>query len=645
MRIQLHWASLAVIAAFFISCSTTKHTTGGSESAGPETTRDTSKAGALVTYDDSTIPYRSARERTWDLLHTALDLSFDWQKQNVIGSATLKLTPLFYPEQDLPIDADHFMIKSLELFGKPYSDYKNDSSQIIIHLPRPFRKEEEVTITINYVAHPMPTPGAEGTAIVSDQGMFFIDPTDTTPDLPTQLWTQGETSSNHKWYPTLDQPNERSTQEITLTVPDSMMTLSNGVLVTSTALGNGMRKDYWKMDLAQAPYLAMVAVGKWDKVTDYWRGRPVEYYVDPGYGEAARAIFANTPEMIEFFSKKLDYTFVWPKYSQIIVKNFVTGAMENTTATVHADYIQFHREDILDDGGNDYVVAHELFHHWFGDLVTCESWSNITLNEGFANYAEYLWAEYKYGREKADLSRMSELSGYFDQTQREIHPLINYHYRNEESIFDAHAYNKGGLVLHMLRDLVGDDAFFASLHYYLQQHQFSSVEVADLRQAFEFTTGLDLQWFFNQWYFGLGHPIIDVHQAYDAAARKINLTLKQTQEAKGYTPVFKLPIEIAIYKQDSSVMTKKIWMDQKEQTFSFDVPDQPLSVIIDPHDILLAVINHTVSPDEYPVRGLLAPSISHRISALRLMTDMNDHFLRRIMVDPSWAVRGMAVQY
>ncbi len=637
---------MAVLAAFFISCSTTKTaTSSGMQGSGHDINVDNTDTAVVAVINDTLPPYRPARQRDWDLLNTSLDLSFDWEKQNVIGSATLTLTPLFYPQQVLSIDADHFKVGSVHLFGNPYSDYKTDTDKIVIRLPRPYKKDEEVTVTINYTAHPQSSSADPGAAITNDQGMFFIDPMDTIPDLPRQIWTQGETSSNRKWYPTLDQPNERATQEITLTVPDSMMTLSNGVLVSSTPLDHGMRKDDWKMDLPHAPYLAMIAVGQWDKVTDYWRGRPVEYYVDRGYGKDARDIFSNTPEMIEFFSNKLNFPFVWPKYSQVIVKNFVTGAMENTTATVFGDYIEYHREDAVSDGNNDYVVAHELFHHWFGDLVTCESWANITLNEGFANYAEYLWNEYKYGREQADLSRMQELSGYFDQTTKEVHPLIYYHYKTEESIFDAHSYNKGGLVLHMLRDLVGDDAFFASLHNYLEEHKFSSVEVDDLREAFEETTGKDLHWFFNQWYFGIGHPVLEVHHTYDAASKKLSMTFQQTQEEKGYTAVFRLPIAIDVIKSDSTIIHEKIWMDQKEQTFTFDVPTHPLAVIVDPRDILLAVVNHEISADEYPVRALLSPSISHRLSALRMMETMDEPFLHRIMYDSSWVVRGMAVQY
>jgi aminopeptidase N len=460
-----------------------------------------------------------------------------------------------------------------------------------------------------------------------------------------QIWSQGETTNNRKWYPTLDQPNERGTQEIILTVEDTMMTLSNGLLVSSTPLPGGMRRDDWKLDIPHAPYLAMIAVGKWDKVTDYWRGRPVEYYVDPGFGPSAKAIFANTPEMIEFFSTRLGFDFVWPKYAQIIVKDFVSGAMENSTAVVFGDFIEFNKEDMIEEGTNDYIVSHELFHHWFGDLVTCESWANITLNEGFANYAEYLWFEHKYGRERADISRISELSGYFDQTAHEVHPLIHYRYTDQEKMFDAHTYNKGGLVLHMLRDLVGDDAFFASLRTYLQQHAYESVEIDDLRQAFEEVTGKDLHWFFDQWYLGTGHPILDIRDTYDAASKKVNIEFIQTQDTAGYNSVFILPVDIAIYHQDSTVETQHIWLNQQTQTFSFDMADEPLAVVIDPRDILLAVVHQDIPESEYPLRAISNLSISHRISALRLMENIEPEVMEKLIADSSYSMRAMLVSY
>ncbi|HQW25662.1 MAG TPA: M1 family metallopeptidase, partial [Saprospiraceae bacterium] len=511
MTIHFKILILAVIAAFSVSCSSSKKAASNdSDLDGMQhVTLDTMMVhpDLSTTSTEDLPPYKPAEERTWDLLHTSLDLSFDWAKETVMGKATLSLTPIFYSQNDLHIDAINFKVNSIYVDGQPVKNFQNTGDELIIPLPSLYKRGQKLTVIIDYSAHPSASGLNPGDAITSDKGLFFIDPQDTIPGLPMQIWSQGETTNNSRWYPTLDQPNERGTQDISLTVADSMMTLSNGLLVSSTPLPGGMRRDLWKLDLPHAPYLAMIAVGQWDKVTDYWRGRPVDYYVDLGYGPSARAIFANTPEMIEFFSTRLGYEFVWPKYSQIIVKDFVSGAMENTTAVVFGDFIQFHKDEIIEDGANDYIVAHELFHHWFGDLVTCESWANLTLNEGFANYAEYLWQEYKYDRERADISRINELSGYFDQAAYASHPLIHYHYGDDSEMFDAHSYNKGGLVLHMLRDLVGDEAFFASLQAYLKEHAFKSAEVDDLRQSFEEITGRDLHWFFDQWYFSEGHPV------------------------------------------------------------------------------------------------------------------------------------------
>ena len=643
---NMRWISLAVLSVFFISCNPSKKTTSSAtKEVSQEMNDNTKKASSARPIIDTLSTYHPSRQRDWDLLHTALDLSFDWQKQDVIGSATLKLTPLFYAQQVLNVDADHFKVNSISLFGKPYSNFKVESDKISIQLPRPYKRGEEVSVTINYIAHPEESPGPQGTGITSDRGLFFIDPMDTIPDLPRQIWTQGETSYSRKWYPTLDQLNEKTTQEITLTVPDSMMTLSNGVLVSSTPVENRMRKDYWKMDLPHAPCLFMIAVGQWDKVSDSWRGIHVDYYVDKGYGKDAKHIFSHTPEMMEFFSSKLNVPFAWPKYSQIIVRNFVSGAMENTTASVFGEFVQFHQEDVIADDSNEYIVAHELFHQWFGDLVTCESWANLTLNEGFADYSEYLWKEYKYGREEADIGRLVKLSEYFDEASESVHPLIHYHYPSEESMFDAHSYNKGGLVVHMLRDMIGDEAFFTSLHNYLEEHKFSTVEEDDLRQAFESTTGQDLHWFFDQWYFGIGHPVLEINQKYNATDKKLTVSFEQTQDKKGFTSFFRLPIDIDVINPDSSIIHQKVWMDQKEQTFTFDASDRPIAVIVDPRDILLTVQRQNIDPAEYPIRAVLAPSINQRLSALRKIDDMDDQFLHRIMNDSSWYIREVAVQY
>jgi len=650
MNILVKSIFLAVIAAFFVSCSASKK--AASSSSDLEGTQHVMLDTMTVLGETSTssteieAEYKPAIERKWDLLHTSLDLSFDWLKEEVKGTATLTLTPLFYSQTTLQIDAVRFDIHAIKVNGQQLSTYTNEQDKIDITLPREFKKDDQLKVEISYTAHPTANKNQAGEAIASDRGLFFIDSQDTIPGLPRQIWTQGETTYSRRWFPTLDQPNERGTQEIILTVEDSMMTLSNGLLVSSTPLPGGMRRDQWKLDLPHAPYLTMIAVGQWDKVTEYWRGRPVEYYVDLGYGPSAKAIFANTPEMIEFFSKKLNYDFVWPKYAQVIVKNFVSGAMENTTAVVYSDYVEFKQEDMIEDGTNDYIVAHELFHHWFGDLVTCESWANTPLNEGFANYAEYMWFEHKYGRDRADISRLSELSGYYDQSENTSHALIDYHYDEENDMFDAHSYNKGGLVLHMLRDVVGDEAFFASLQLYLRQNAYQAVEADDLRLAFEETTGKDLHWFFNQWYFDKGHPVLDIQHAYDASEEQVNLTITQVQDTQGYRDLFILPIEIAIIHQDSSVEIQKVMMDKKSMTFHFDESQEPIAVVIDPRDILLAVVQHDILPSEYNMRLMSRDlSINHRISAMRMMDDIEPHILDKLIQDTSYTMRALLISH
>lgn len=649
MTLKIRIVSLAVIAAFFISCSSSKKvsSSGASDEGMEHVMLDTMMihAGKSDSSSVSLPSYKPSQERSWDLQHTVLDLSFDWTSETVKGSATLTLSPVFFNQTSLRLDAIHFDVHDITIDAKQVKDYLNTGEEIVIPLPGSYKKGQQIKVGINYSAHPSASAVKPGAAISSDKGLFFIDPQDTMPGKPRQIWSQGETTNNSRWFPTLDQPNERGTQEVILTVADTMMTLSNGLLISSTPVAGGMRRDVWKLDLPIAPYLTMVAVGQWDKVTDYWRGRPVEYYVDPGYGPSAKAIFANTPEMIEFFSTKLGYEFVWPKYSQVIVKDFVSGAMENATAVVFGDFVQFNKDEIIEDGSNDYIVAHELFHHWFGDLVTCESWANLTLNEGFANYAEYLWQEYKYDRERADISRMSELSGYFDQAAYDAHPLIHYHYASEDDLFDAHSYNKGGLVLHMLRDVVGDDAFFASLQFYLRQNAFKATEVDDLRQAFEEVTGLDLHWFFDQWYFSKGHPVLDIKNSYDASQRKLKIDFSQTQSDLGFREVFILPLDIAIIHQDSSIEIKRILLDQKTQSFTFDEAAPPLTVVVDPRDVLLAVVNHDIPESEYAIRAVSALSISHRLSAFRVMSGLDPTVMRKLMSDSSYTIRLMLVSY
>lgn len=510
------------------------------------------------------LPYQASATRTMDLVHMDLDLRFDWKNQQVIGEAKLRLTPYFYPHKIVVLDAQDFEFGRVAWMHKGQLEtlsYRYDNQEIQIYLPEEASVGDTVELEVNYVAFPEKNSGEGSAAITDTKGLYFIDPLDTIPGKPTMLWTQGETQHSSKWFPTIDRPNERMTHDIWLTVPDSMVSVSNGRLLKEESLGNGMRKDHWKMDLPHAPYLVAIAVGDFAKVTASQGDLPLGYYVEKGFEKGAAKVFASTPEMISYFEKRLGVPFPWQKYDQIVVRDFVSGAMENTTASIFMEELLLDEREALDSEW-DYIIAHELFHQWFGDLVTAESWSNLTLNEAFANYSEYLWNEKRYGQDQADLKLVVEKEGYLAEADAEPKELIRFNYADAEDLFDAHSYNKGGLVLHMLRRELGDAAFFKGLNLYLTQHAFQAVEAHDLRLAMERVSGRDLNWFFNQWFFAKGHPELKVEVDY---SKPENLLLRFSQlQDLNETPVFQLPITISWYEGEVR-KTKTVQVTKAEQ--------------------------------------------------------------------------------
>jgi aminopeptidase N len=534
-------------------------------------------------------PYRATPTRYFDLLHTALDLSFDWEKRHVLGKASLHMTPLAYPQDTVILDAVGFLLHDVRLQGRPDTlRYYYDGQRIRIALGRTARPGDTLELAIAYTARPDENPLGGSAAIRSDKGLYFINPDGQHRDKPTQIWTQGETQSNSRWFPTFDQPNERCTQEIRVTVDTLFETLSNGLLTSQVLHQDGTRTDTWRMDLPHAPYLFMLAIGDYAVSTDTFRGIPLSYLVEKDFAEHVRAIFPDAPAMIGFFSDYVGVPYPWPKYSQVVVRDYVSGAMENTTAVIYGEFMQATTRELLDERRNELIGAHELIHHWFGDLLTCESWSNLVLNEGFANYGEYLWLEYKYGPDEAEMHRRQELSGYLREASYKRHPLVDYHYANREDMFDAHSYNKGGLVLHMLRRQLGERVFRAGIRRYLEQHAYQAVEIYDLRRAMEQVSGMDLHWFFNQWFLQPGHPELSWEWRYDGPNQTLELTVAQVQDPSRNAPLYRLPTQIAVLGPRDRVQRFDLLIDEPVQTFQWFLEEAPVLVDLDPDRLLLA---------------------------------------------------------
>ncbi|MCJ8166893.1 M1 family metallopeptidase [Pontibacter sp. E15-1] len=639
-------AGLAAAMAFTGGCSANKAVTDISEKPVAVAEPVVAPVAQTPAWVPQQHAFNPSRTKAHDLLHTKLRVSFDWEKQYLNGTAELKLKPWFYPQDSLVLDAKGMTIHSVSLMkgmdGTPLK-YNYDGKQLTIRLNKAYTRSEEYVVEVNYTARPNELPTGGSDAISSDKGLYFINPLGQEANKPTQIWTQGETEANSAWFPTIDAPNERMTQEVYITVDPKYTTISNGMFMYSRQNADGTKTDYWKQELPHAPYLAMMAIGEFAVVKDKWRDKEVNYYVEPAYKGTAKKIFGNTPAMMEFFSTKLGVPYPWAKYAQVVVRDYVSGAMENTSASIFMESLQLNERELLDKNW-DGIIAHELFHQWFGDYVTTESWANLPLNESFANYSEYLWAEHKSGADEAAYLQLDELSQYLDEAETKRVPLIRYRYKDREDMFDSHSYAKGGRVLHMLRKLVGDEAWWASLNLYLTRNKFSDVEVAELRMAFEDVTGMDLMWFFDQWFMNAGHPELQVKDTYQNG--QLTLQVTQTQDST-YAPVYKLPLQVAVWAGGKKTVYS-ITVDKAAQTFTFSVDTAPELVLFDAEQQLLGVVQHQKTDQQLLFQFRNANQLAPKLEALAALEDkLTEPAVMQIyqlaLRDAYWRVRSSAL--
>jgi aminopeptidase N len=526
-------------------------------------------------------PYQPSATKTNDLVHTKLAVRFDYAKRYLYGQEWVTLKPHAIATDTLRLDAQGMDIKAVALVngvGKQSLKYDySDKNNLRINLGRTFKPGEQYMVYIEYTAKPDELQVQGSQAITDAKGLYFINPDSTVKGKPVQIWTQGETQSSSAWFPTIDRPNQKTTEEIAMTVPAKYTTLSNGQLVSQVPAGPGLRTDTWKMDLPHSPYLFMMAVGDFKIYKDTWRGKEVNYYLEPKYAPFAKQIFGNTPDMLEFFSTRLGVEFPWNKYAQIVARDYVSGAMENTSATLHGEQVQMDGRELVDrEYSSESVIAHELFHQWFGDYVTAESWSNITVNESMADFSEALYAQHKYGQDAADAHNYRYVQSYLASPRDATKNLVRFHYNNKEDVFDLVSYQKGGAIVQMLRTYLGDDVFFAGLQKYLTDNKFGNGEAHQMRLAMEAVSGQDLNWFYNQWYYGAGHPVVSIDYGWDAGTKTQSVTIKQTQQGQ----VFQLPLAIDYYV-NGKAQRQRVMMTQATQTFTMPLAAQPTLVNVD----------------------------------------------------------------
>jgi aminopeptidase N len=592
--------------------------------------------------------YRGSYTRKTDLINTRLDLSFDWDSAYVHGKATIQAKPYFYATDQLLLNANGFRIKNVSLvnnYDKKPLQYRYDGKILSITLDKVYNNDQSYTVFIDYVAMPNKLKIGEDISSSGDRGMYFINLDGKDKDKPKQIWTQGETECNSNWFPTINDTQEKMTQELNITVPNEFVSLSNGTLEFSSMNGDGTRTDSWRQEQPHSTYLTMLAVGNFTITKDKWRDKEVSYYTEPAFASTARLVFGNTPQMMEFFSVKLGVDYPWDKYSQIVVRDFVSGAMENTSATVFYEGLNMSEGEYIDQNQED-IISHELFHHWFGDLVTAESWANLPLNESFATYAEYLWNEFKYGREQADFKGFQDFSVYFGNKSKENVDVIRFDYADREHMFDEISYQKGGRIIHMLRNTVGDAAFFKALNLYLTRYAYKSAEIHDLRLVFEEVTGTDMNWFFNQWFLSSGHPVLNIQNTFDPERKEVSVTIRQNQDLSK-TPLYRIPIAIDIYF-NGKVERKEIVLDKQKQSFVFPVATLPDLVNVDAEKYILAEKSEGKNLQQNVFQYEHAPLFMDRLEAVIMFLQKKEESLAKRMLieafkDKSWVIRNTAL--
>ncbi len=539
-----------------------------------------------------------APARTFDLEHVGLAVQIDPAAGRIAGETRLTLRALAQPQRVVRLDAAELAVAGVWLAGERLT-FSAAAGALVVDLPRVVEPGEALELTVRYAARPR-------------QGLLFRR-SDAYHERPLQAWSQGQCHGNRYWFPGWDYPNDRATYDLWVTVPAELTVVAAGAMEGRTQNPDGTATYHWSQRQPIVSYLVSVAVGEFEHLEERFGEVPLDYYVPPGRGADAARSFANTADMLRFMEEITGVAYPYAKYAQVCVNEFVALGMENASATTLGERT-LHDEAAHLTYRSDGLVIHEVAHQWFGDLLTCRTWGDLWLNEGFATYAELLYFDSKWGEEGMVDRLLSFREDYFAECEDYRRPLVTRRYPEGDDLFDSHAYEKGALVLHMLRDTVGDDAFFLALKHYTATHADQGVETAQLRLAFEDATGRDLSAFFEQWVEQGGHPQLKVHHYWNAVAGELELEVIQTQEIDAVTPVFHFEFDLRAVGEDWH-HEERLAMTERVQLFRVPLPDQPRVVQLDPEGSLLAEVTYTKTVAEWLAQLREATEVTGRVTA------------------------------
>jgi len=515
------------------------------------------------------------RVQTFDVQHYALRMSFDRPNKKVIGDTIIRLKPLKSGFSEVKLDAAALNFSSITLEPSDTAlKYRISGEKVFVMLDRSYSPEEIISIRFRYSATPK-------------KGIYFTSGQieNVKENRSGQIWTQGEPEEAHHWFPSFDFPSDKATTEQIITVQKGETVIGNGELFETKENPDGTVNFHYKMPVPHSTYLVSFVVGEYAKVSQRYKEIPLGFYVYPGKEAIVPKAYGKTRDILRVFEDLTGVGYPFNKYDQTIVSGFTFGGMENITATTMADTEIFLADFDFGKKGVEDLVSHEAAHSWFGNLVTCRNWAELWLNEGFATFMEAAFREKMYGRDSY-IEKITTDAAIFladDAVNQKPNGLFNQNAGNVNALFERSAttYNKGGAVIHTLREAIGDEAFWKGVNIYLNRHKLANVESTDLRKAMEEASGTKLGWFFDQWVYGLGSPKLNVKQVYNPRTKTLGLTVTQTQKIDKLTPAaFRLPMDVEITTENGS-KSEKLEITKRLETFSIKLDGKPLEVKFD----------------------------------------------------------------
>ncbi len=578
-------------------------------------------------------PEQFERSRDYDALHYRLEFRFDRERKVYWGTNTITLKPLSDDFRQCVLDSEsHTVTAARDAEGRPLN-FEQIDRQLIVSWAQPIPYPEEVTFSVDF-------KGQHGRT-----GIKFMDAAETHPE---QINTYGWPENNHHWFPCYDFPNDKVTNEIIATVRSSDKMLSNGRLVSvTTSEAGGTRTWHWSQEQPHPVYCITMTVGPYVMIEDSLADLPVNYWVYEKDVPHALRSFQKTPRMIDFFSTVFDYDYPWAKYDQICVAGS-GGGIENTSATV-LGHSTIHDERADQDFSSESLVAHELAHMWWGDMVTERTWSHVWLSESFATFAEYLWARHDLGEDEGAVNLKRKKDSYLREARtRYMRPLVFNRYNRPWEIMDAHSYPKGATILNMMRFVMGDKPFFRSLSHFLHKHAYQVVDTYDLMTAVKEATGQNMDWFFNQWVFKAGHPVFDIRHSWDAGQGLVKINIKQIQDTSQGIPIHRTPVIFGITTSEGH-NSHLLWIEKEAEEFTLDCDQKPLMVRFDEGNHLLKEWTFEKGQEELLYQLRYDDVIGRMWAASELaneseVPEVRAAFKTAAKDDPFWSVRIGAIE-